>query len=401
VDRADFSKEKSAIKNANNNYSVHTFEIAIELDTSYVPEVKSMLVLNFTENKLRSKLKNGQFYKWVNSREPGFCNRYTCYDNEELFEYGIMDVHIVEVMRKEYENVVTVWRSFLRFRINPRPLLGHSDNRYICITPAEELLLVIPKLKDILSEYGINAYMFECLYVRRIDYCCNIDLGSQKSAERYLKLLRKGGFYRALNFKPKILDKKQHRYVYPRNEVRYINGSWNACRREELSIYLKYSQMSESDKNYDTAELETAKGQIRIELRVELPKLRYLQKKYECYEPGRLMGSSGEIGENLLNVYLYGLYGSGKFVSVSEALKRIDTSSHRPAIKKRLAGIVLTTRHADFMEACEPYSTSEKSEIRKYFNNLGISPITLPDSWEEKEFANPVNYIKTNNVNKR
>jgi len=402
MDKIDFNKEKNAIINTDGNYSIHTFEAAVEFDKCYILEVKRVLGRSFIKNGLRSSRKNERFYAWRNSREREFCNRYTCYDNKDLFERGILEVCIVELMHKEPDrNVPTVRRCFLRFRVNPRPLLGHFNNRYICIAPEEELSLIVPKLRDILPEYGINTCMLDCLYVKRLDYCCNIDLGSQKSAERYLKLLKKGGYYRAMNFKVKVFDEKQHRYVYPWNEVRYVNHSWNVYRREELSIYLKYSQMLESEKNYDAAELETAKGQIRIELRVELPKLRYLKKKYQCYEPDSLLGNSGEIGEGLLSVYLHGLYGTGMFVSTGKAIRRINTSSHRPSVKKLMEDIVLETKRISFAEACEHFDTGKKSEIRKYFNEMGISPITVPDSWEEKVFENPVTYIMTNNVNER
>lgn len=47
------------------------------------------------------------------------------------------------------------------------------------------------------------------------------------------------------------------------------------------------------------------------------------------------------------------------------------------------------------------FAPEKKCQMRKYFNELGISPVTLRGSWKEEEFENPVFYIMKQNVNDR
>ena len=221
-------------------------------------------------------------------------------------------------------------------------------------------------------------------------------------AEKYLKLLRKGGYYRGLNQKAKLLDPVAHRYVYPPNEIRYLNQSFSGRRiRETLSIYLKYAQMRERDNVYSTEEMDLAKGQIRFELRISSDKILYFMKKYACMDSDDFINHTSELGERVLAGYLSGLYGTGRFVRFSEAMEIIGKSNHQRKIKRTMERIVERTRKEDMAAAFADMTSGEKSRFRNYFNDLGISPVTFPDSWKESNFENPIIYIMVNNVNER
>ena len=130
-----------------------------------------------------------------------------------------------------------------------------------------------------LTNFRVWRWRFIATEIKRLDLCANIRLKDQPAAERYLKLMRKGGHYRGLNTKEMPLDPVSHRHKHPENEVRYVNGSYSRNGiRETLYIYLKYPQMQERSYLYDAGEIEQAKGQVRFELRVKAPKLRYLKK---------------------------------------------------------------------------------------------------------------------------
>ncbi len=399
----DCKVEKNAGKRKTEKYSVHTFEGCIELDPRQIRVYKRKLEHHFKYSPGRTKERNKWYKEWnENPKRTGYCEQFTCYDNQELFEQGVSNVCIEEI---KYAERMTheVWcqRCFLVFQVNPRRLLGEKDYLYICIAPVARLPEVLPVLCEKLELYGINKVDSSRMKIRRLDYCSNIQLESQEAAERYLKLLRKGGYYRGYNYKYRMYDMRQKRMVYPWNEVRYQNAAPAARRREELSIYLKYPQIKKSGKNCDREELEAAKGQIRIEQRVWRAKLNYLETKYEYESLEEFFEASHEIGAEMLETYLYALYGTGKFVRYKKAIEKIRASNHRLAVKERMEWVINQTKKEDFGEACKGLDSNKKSELKKYFNELGISPITLRDSWEEEEFENPVTYIQTQNVNER
>jgi hypothetical protein len=257
----------------------------------------------------------------------------------------------------------------------------------------------MPDLKKALSEFGFKDEDINLSKLRRIDICTNINLESQFKAERYLKLLRKGHIYGGLKEKYMPYDPISKRRKHPNNELRYTNTNGKRD-RQTLSIYLKYAQMLENPDFYDEIEMNTVKGQIRIELRIAPDKVRYLEKKYNCNISNELIQNSSVMGVDILEKYLIGLFGSGKIVSFSEAKRIINASSYKRNIKDEMKKIIDVTKKADMIEAFKNFPSSKSYSLKNRFNELNISPITAPDSWDET-FENPITYIRTNNVNER
>jgi hypothetical protein len=158
--------------------------------------------------------------------------------------------------------------------------------------------------------------------------------------------------------------------------------------------------MLENPDFYDEIEMNTVKGQIRIELRIAPDKVRYLEKKYNCNISNELIQNSSVMGVDILEKYLIGLFGSGKIVSFSEAKRIINASSYKRNIKDEMKKIIDVTKKADMIEAFKNFPSSKSYSLKNRFNELNISPITAPDSWDET-FENPITYIRTNNVNER
>ena len=62
--------------------------------------------------------------------------------------------------------------------------------------------------------------------------------------------------------------------------------------------------------------------------------------------------------------------------------------------------VIEDTRRGNLMIALENFD-GDRSRIMRCFNDLGMSPITIPESWIVEEFENPITYIETRNVNER
>lgn len=392
-------------KNANEQtscYSIHTFEIKIPLKYGNLNKYKIFLEDHCTYQTQRSALRNKSFYHACADKHYGHASHFACYNNEALYRAGISDISFIEHRLFGDNPYGSTVAASITFQVNPRILLGYPENKYICIVPSSELENIMPALANAFLPYGLDGDDLSMAMVKRLDICANITLESQASAERFLKLLRKGGTYKGLNAKYMPIDPKTHRRQHPPNEVRYIHQAVNRnCTIETLSIYLKHAQMQEKSTRYDAAEIERAKGQVRFELRINRRKLNYLTKKYQCGISAGLLEIAGTIGTDIFTVYLEGMYGKGEFVKYRKAVELIEQSDHRRATKDTMIRIVNRTRKTDLADAFRLLPPERIPWFRKYFQELGISPITLRDSWEEDKFENPVTYIQTQNVNER
>lgn len=402
--KTDKTEEKNAgIKD--NYYSIHTFELKIPLDIHSFSKYKLSLESCCIENSQRKGYRNRYYYfRRKNPNKTAHANYFTCYDNEDLFSSGISDISIIEqrLTGGEYYNNDKTVSASITFQVNPRILLGYTKNKYISIIPDDEIENIMPTLINTLTPYGFEESDLKLAIINRMDLCANIDLENQESAEQYLKLLRRGGTYMGLKVKEMPIDPVSHRRKHPPNEVRYVNRPiFGNSTREMLSIYLKHPQMEEKSYKYDPNEIELAKGQIRFELRIHMKKLPYLAKKYGCKISNELLNMSRAMGADIFSKYLEGLYGKGKFVKFSRVIELIEQTSHHREIKDTMIEIVNQTRKCDMADAFRPLTTLKKSQFRKYFNELGISPVSFPDSWERESFENPVTYVMTKNVNSR
>ena len=400
VQKTHMEEEKNA-GHRNSSYSIHTFEIRMPLNPDNQRRYELFLEKDCVHNKKRTNYRNQLSYSACkHCQNNPYANYFTCYDNEMLFKRGISDICMVEKRHFVYMEYLWSVEYSITFRVNPRILLNFPDNKYIRIVPCGELENIMPALIHILMPYGFQQNDLEKAFIKRLDICANINLGDQRQAEEYLKLLRKGGFYRGMRSKFMPMDPKSHRRMHPPNEVRFINQSADSYKLETLSVYLKHPQMLEHSARYDAGEIECAEGQIRFELRICSRKIIYLRKKYGCNVPTDLISSAEIIGSDIFTNYLEGLYGKGKFVKYSRAAELIEKAEgHYRATKDIMMQMVNQARRTDLSDAYDMLPPDKIFWFRKYFNELGISPITLRDSWKADSYENPVVYIRTHNVN--
>lgn len=400
VQEAHIAEEKNA-GHKKSFYSIHTFEIRMPLSPDNQRRYELFLEKYCVHNEKRTNYRNRLYFSYFQyCQNYRYANNFTCYDNENLFRLGISDICMVKKNYLLYGTYICNVEYSITFRVNPRILLDFPDNKYIRIVPCDELENIMPALISVFKPYGFQQNDLERAFIKRLDICANINLGDQYLAEKYLKLLRKGGFYMGLRSRFMPVSPKSHRRMHPPNEVRFINRSADSYTLETLSVYLKHPQMLEHSARYDAGEIERAKGQIRFELRTCSRKNIYLRKKYGCDVPTDLISSAEIIGSDIFTKYLEGLYGKGKFVKYSRAVELIEKAeNHHKATKDTMIQMVNQARNTDLSDAYGILPPEKIFWFRKYFNDLGISPITLRDSWKADFFENPVVYIRTRNVN--
>ena len=385
-------------------YSIHTFEMKMRLDKDNIQRYRTILERSFTFNEQKTGRENKYYYGAIKKRyvKPMHLTRSHYYDNWDLFKQGLSEICLLETVITGGGYDRDIVSGYLSIRVNPRKLLGYEIYPYIRVVPSEDIEEIIPKMVSVLEPYGFIENDIKEAIISRLDICTNIKLDTQNMAEKYLHCLRKGGYYLGLNHKYKERSETTHRQEFPKNEMRYtgpVRNRWGG--RQELSIYLKKPQMMESNLPYGLDEIRMADGQIRFEYRLFRKKTYYLEGKYGCEMPCDLLCETGTIGDEILKKYMAGLYGTGKILKTGTALRKIAGSRHRPVTKQVMSQIVEETRRADMAAAFCGIPSHKKGNLMKWFNELDLSPITIPDSWEIQWFENPITYFMTRNVNER
>ena len=83
-------------------------------------------------------------------------------------------------------------------------------------------------------------------------------------------------------------------------------------------------------------------------------------------------------------------------------MEKIDAiQNHYDKVKATMKDIVDETRNDDIEGAFEKlnYTLAHPRDYWEYFNEAGLSPITMPNRWRIDEFESPLTYIRTRNVN--
>ena len=373
-----------------NDYSIHTVEIGIRLRRKEVTELKEKLNF-YVEDYLKNNVPDQEWshletkYKYI----------------PNLFDIGISKIRVEE----HYVERMFVC-GYLCFKLNPRLLLGYTDYKSICIVPANELENVIPALKSAWTKY-LDEEIVERAILLRVDFCANIMMDSQDQAKRYMKLLAFGKEPTGMEY-TYFYNKKQHR------KVRFHNGITLTGKQCELSIYLKQDQMINQNENqngyHDEAEIQIAEGQIRFELRVKRRKINYISGKYlECPDTAEFFANTAFLSKKFLIKYLLMMYGSGRFVKLSDARNMImtDRSLHMNT-RRNYIRLLEEIKCSGFDKYFHDLRILDKNAYdtvlrfrREIENKFGISLITMPECWPEKYFENPLTYTKFQNVNER
>ncbi len=365
------------------NYSVHTFEFWLPIDI-----YKREIVYQQIKSKLSIDVYRSNKYINNFANKNGIRREVRCFKGLE--KQGIKRIEFVIIRGVDG----AIYNVYLTAIVNPRKLLGYEKYRDVCIVPERDLGKICEKLVAELVKLGFNEVcILEC-HLARIDFCANFQMENQKQAERYLKILKKGRQVYGMHWK-KEYDSIGHRQSFPDNEATQMGEN------NDMSIYLKAAQMEENRKYFDLSEIKMAEGQIRIELRTFRRKIHYLEKRFDAYSTSEFLACASEIGSKYMMKYLRLIYGEGRILKRTKALNVIWNSKKSAESKALMERVVMETKTHDFDFAWQNATEEERRKILPLFNSLGISPITIPDSWEEEYFENPLWYIETANVNER
>ena len=307
-------------------------------------------------------------------------------------------------------------KYYISFLINPLLLQCSPNTLY-------NEIISITKLKEIPQNLTTILYELSCDLINilqdgkisRADYCGNLwfsdeiirkshniylPIASQQLAELYMKLLKKGNI-------PSRFKQPQTLMVNQQIQPNTDNEFTIRCNSYTLSIYLKHSQIIEHNERtgkniYNASALRDSYGQLRVELRVARNRLYYDKKKLHCNELDLISGENTRIFPTLKNL-LNRLYGTGDFFTYDEAKQRIKNLKSGK-VQENMLYFLQLVKHCKTLtyEKLHTYDSALTPDFfkryMKYFNDINISPITLPNRSPIPYFPNPLKYLEGKNT---
>lgn len=356
-------------KDAAQFYSVHTFEIFMLLLKDEYVQCKRIL------------------YE--------FCDKYnlSCYKSTP-------DIDCYKIFKQEGFTLFRTWRFIsnsgcqygINIIINARKLLGYKKYAHVCIAPVGDMPKLMPALYDKLNHIGLRFLDYNRFHLKRLDLCANIRLGTTEEFDAYMRLICKGkNAYGSTLFL--CYDKRQKRMVAPKYSFTLTGSTF------EISIYAKQIQMLDSENYYSAEEVQFSENQLRIELRFINQKNNELIRQYQSLD--NLICHIPEIGHKYIVQYLNAMYGKGDFCRFDIAAQQIETSNFHSATKQKMRKFMKAAAKGSLNDAINKFGTKLSDSMLYHFNQLHISPITLPVRSRFALLPHPLHYITNQNVNHR
>lgn len=354
-------------KDAAQFYSVHTFEIFMLLSKDEYVQCKNILY--------------------------DFCKRYgfSCYKHTS-------GIDCYKIFKQEGFTLLRTWRFIstggcqygMNIIMNARKLLGYKKYAHVCIAPAKDMPKIMPALYDKLNYIGLHFLDYNRFQLRRLDLCTNIRLETSEKFEEYMRLICKGkNAYGSTLFM--CYDKKQKRMVAPKYSFTLTGSTF------EISIYAKQMQMLDSENHYSAEELQFSENQLRIELRFTNQKNNELIQLYQGLDS--LICHIPEIGHKYIARYLNVMYGKGDFYRFDIAAQLIESSHFHSVTKQNMRKFMKAASKSSLNDAVNKFGTELSESMLCHFNQLHISPISLPVRSNYTLLLHPLNYIPMQNVN--
>lgn len=352
-------------------YSIHTIELSCAI---------SFNEWRILKNRLYSFEPSTEKCEPYISRDKNFLVYETIYRKTDM--PGINCIKLKEVRTKK-ENLLL--SGHLYIIVNMANILSGKEYVTTDIINPDSIDTAFYTLKAILNTM-IGEEIAERILsstLNRVDFCCDLKMPTQKMAEEYLHLLRRGIPPKALTEK-KILDKSQHRYLP------YKDSFLLQCKSYEFQVYLKYNQM----KNISNSQyIDSAKGLLRFELRAKKAKIKRFTEKYTgrytTTDNLEFLNTAPLIAETEIPYFISKMVGTGDFYAYQITKKMILDEHFRPKTENLMLDILdYYSNHPKYQNLLEDLELSRDkwNRLLKKFNKINASPIPVPRTYNKREY---------------
>lgn len=363
--------KKAEIRLEPDGFSIHTFELSMQLSKSDWHKCKEQL---FSEQK-----KAGEIWIYADKSCKGL---YTC---TKYADAGIR-IRLEHIGSKKDHS-----KYFVRMVVNPRKLIYPQSGYLGILQPEEDNIELLEKtfrhqFRKSPFEKELRKY-----YLSRVDLCTNIRCDNKKVFRELVRLLRKTATpkkYERMFFHHK--DKKKANQ-YNKHYIRI------ACDLQELVIYDKTYQLSENDLIVAYENLPS--GVLRIEVHYGRDKLRRIEKERESDDPLDLLWLLMQQSKPRICELVDKCYPDQPYLHYQDGLAAIEAHPKFPqTVKDAMAALLTKMRRMQTVDAA--FRSMEKQGIQtdgllRKFDKLGISPIPLRKGYAAKRMPSLSEILQT------
>lgn len=352
-------------------FSVHTFELSIQLSKSEWRNCKERL---YAEQK---KFNENFIYADKACKGLHICTKYA--------DAGIR-IRLEHIGSKKGN-----LKYFVRMIVNPRKLI-YPQSGYLGILPPEEDSIELLE-KAFRHQFRKTPFEKELrkYYLSRVDLCTNIRCDNKKVFRELVRLLRKTA-----------TPKKYERILYQHKDKKKAN-KYNkhyirlACDSQEIVIYDKTYQLSENDLIVAYEDLPSSV--LRIEVHYGRDKLRCIEKEHKTDDPLDLLWLLMQQSQQRICKLVEKCYPDLTYVSYEAGLATIKAHRKFPQhVKDAMRTLLTKMRRMQTIDAA--FRSMEKQGIQtdgllRKFDKLGISPIPLRKGYAAKRMPSLTKILRT------
>ena len=349
-------------------YSVHTIELSCTISLHEYNALKEKLHL------LAPSIETHEPYK---SKDKKLLIYETIY--RKLHIAGINCIKLKKITVKKTSAILSI---HLYITVNLANILSQKTCVTTDIITPDKIDSAVNQLQYTLQNLVKNE-IADRIALNRVDFCCDLKMPSQKMAEEYLQLLRRGNPSKTLKEK-KMLDQSQHRYIP------YKDSFLLQCKSYEFQIYLKYNQMKNTCYSQN---IDYALGLLRFELRAKKTKIQQLSKKYNHKSRPvgfrEFLNSAPLIAQTEIPAIIAKMVGTSNFCTYQAAKEKIEEADLKYKTRKRMFYILdYYAKHTKYQNLLKDLGLSRKewNHLLKKFNMIHTNPITISRTYQRQEY---------------
>ena len=279
--------------------------------------------------------------------------------------------------------------EMIYYRINPRRVM--DDNDYIGLLDGAETDVMLDRVNGLIwNTFDMALPSADNMKLNRIDFCKNVELGSQDEVKAYIELLKRGQTLKNYTLQ-KYDNPTAKRKTLSKNGLTYIgeNGA-------NITYYNKFREMSEQ--SLPMRDIERLNRILRIEIQCKNKKVKRLYRKYKLKSVRDFLRRSDEIGREIFEKYSNLFCDTGDFYKLDAVKKNIEKSNFKAKTKKLMAELAeCSAKHSSLDKAVtdinKKYGKDTAQRLLKKFDELKVSPVIIPRRSILKSAENPVKLV--------
>jgi hypothetical protein len=299
-------------------------------------------------------------------------------------------------------------KHYIRYIVNPAQVLGGDQFN---IYRGDDFIAICRKIDEITASVCKWLPSMQDVKLRRIDFCHDINLydlniptdDADTVIRAYIKLLKHYDLHK--NFRlMKLHDEISGRGYEP--------ASSTMLRRGGVTVYIydKHHEMAEKDYYYLESAVSQSEGVLRVEVRVDNPKIYYEAKRRRLGNTPDFLSKVPVLSGNFFDYYLKTLFFEGDYYSYQRAQMIIEESGYGEKTKEKLKELLreISEKHSvnggiramaekignggDFGK--KGYTTYQIAYMIRQLNRINVNPVTIPRREKIDYLPNLLHFIR-------